>query len=134
MSFYSRTNTTIGSVTNEDIEYTVSTNPVLFEATGELEVVITETVDKDEIYYNGDTIIFTITMTRTEGVTKAIPGITLTDTFPDIVNYSASDVETVVGISGSIDVTDKTLTISNITLSNDNPIVEIKVKGTIFLP
>lgn len=134
MSFYSRTNSIIGSVTNEGINYNVTSSPLLFEATSELEVIITEAVDKDEIYYNGDNIIFTITMTRSEGITKPITGITLTDTFPDIISYSASDVETSSGISGDINVTDKTLTISNITLSNDNPIVEIKVKGTITLP
>jgi uncharacterized repeat protein (TIGR01451 family) len=107
---------------------------VSFEAFEDLPIYITKTVDRAEpVYYNGDTIIFTISITRSEGVQGAINQITLTDDLPAIVKFQQNNVEILEGTGGNIKVTGNNLTIENIVLNQGNPIFTVKITGKISL-
>ena len=110
----------------------VSSVPVSFQAANELGIIITKTIDKTgEVYFQGETITFTITMTRVAGMSGAINQITLTDEVPAVVKFTKDNVQQTVGTGGNISVSGQTLTVDGLVLNNGNPTNTIIIKGTI---
>lgn len=110
----------------------VSSAPVSFQAANELGIIITKTIDKpDEIYYQGETIIFTITMELAKDVTGTINQITLTDEMPAVVKFTQGNVQLSDGTKGNISVSGQTLTISGLVLNKAHPKDIITITGII---
>ncbi len=117
----------IGATTQQ-----VSSVPVSFEAANELGIIITKKIDRSgEVYFQGETIIFTITMTREAGITGAINQITLTDEVPAVVKFTKDNVQLIGGTSGNINVSGQKLTITELVLNNGNPTITVIITGTI---
>ena len=110
----------------------VSSEPVSFQAANELGIIITKTIDKaGEVYFQGEKIIFTITMTRVAGMSGAINQITLTDDVPAVVKFTKDNVQQTVGTGGNISVSGQKLTVTGLVLNNGNPTNTIVITGTI---
>lgn len=117
----------IGATTQQ-----VSSVPVSFQAANELGIIITKKIDRsEEVYFQGETIIFTITMTREAGITGAINQITLIDEVPAVVKFTKDNVQLIGGTSGNISVSGQTLTITGLVLNNGNPTITVIITGTI---
>lgn len=113
----------------------VSSEPVSFQAANELGIIITKTIDKvGEVYFQGEKIIFTITMTRVAGMSGAINQITLTDEVPGVVKFTKDNVQQTVGTGGNISVSGQKLTVTGLVLNNGNPTNTIVITGTIDIP
>lgn len=131
MAIYSEINE--GIVTKEGSSLEAKAN-VSFQAVNDVGVKITQTIDRPgELYYNGEEIIFYITITRMNGVTDTINKLTITDDFPSIVSYSEANVEHIEGTSGKVSVVGQLLTISDLVLNNGKPTITYKITGTITI-
>lgn len=111
---------------------TTQTTTISFEAEQSLPIEIKKSVNKpDEVYFEGDSIVFTVDLTRT--TSKTIKNITLTDTIPSIVTFDPSSGITVNGFHGPIhfDTDSRVLTITDIVLNDANPITTVTVSGEI---
>ena len=111
---------------------TTQTSSISFEAEQSLPIEIKKSVNKpDEVYFEGDSIVFTVDLTRT--TSKTIKNITLTDTIPSIVTFDASSGITVNGFHGPIhfDADSRVLTITDIVLNDASPVTTVTVSGEI---
>lgn len=132
MAITTLTNTAIVEKKIGTTSYQVPSTPVNFQAGDELGIVITKTIDRPgEMYYQGETIVFTITLTRAAGVTSTINQITLTDEVPAIVKYTKDNIKQTVGAAGNISVSGQTLKITELTLNNGNPTITFVITGKI---
>lgn len=108
------------------------TASVTFEAEQVLPVEINKTIDKpDEVYFEGNTITFTVTLNKTTPYT--ISNLTFTDTIPEVVSFDPSTGITIDGPHGPItfDADRRLLSINEIILNSDKPTVTITITGTI---
>lgn len=109
-------------------------NTVTFQAANEIGILITKTINRPgELYYEGDTIVFTVTITRATGVTGAINQITITDDIPSVVSFTQAGVQQTIGTGGNISVSGQTVTVSGLVLNNGNPTNTIVVTGIIHV-
>ncbi|MHC1685154.1 MAG: hypothetical protein AB6733_19835 [Clostridiaceae bacterium] len=121
------TSTVTAAVGN--VEKTAS---VTFEAEQVLPVEINKTIDKpDEVYFVGNTIVFTVTLNKTTPHT--ISNLTFTDTIPEVVSFDPSTGITIDGAHGPItfDADRRLLSINELILNSDKPTVTITITGTI---
>ena len=125
MAEYINTGTaSIGSMTQS--------TTISFEAEQSLPIEIKKSVNKpDEIYFEGDSIVFTVDLTRT--TLKTVKNITLTDTIPSIVTFDPKSGITIDGFHGPVhfDSDNRVLTITDIVLNDDNPVTTVTISGEI---
>ena len=109
-------------------------NTVTFQPANEIGILITKTINRPgELYYEGDTIVFTVTITRAAGITGAINQITITDDIPSVVSFTQAGVQQTIGTGGNISVSGQTVTVSGLVLNNGNPTNTIVVTGIIHI-
>lgn len=121
------TNSAIAAVGNA-----TQTATVTFEADQVLPITLVKNVNKPgEIYFEGESIVLTIDLART--TPKNISNITLTDTIPTIITFNPDTGVIINGSHGSVDFDSNTrvLTISNLSLNDNNPISTVTISGTI---
>ncbi len=132
MAITTASNIAVAEKTIKGATHQVSSEPVSFQAANELGIIITKTINRPgEVYFQGETIIFTITMTRAAGIESSINQITLTDQVPAVVKFTKDNVQLVGGTSGNISVSGQTLKITELVLNNGNPTITVIITGTI---
>lgn len=132
MAITTASNIAVAEKTIKGATHQVSSEPVSFQAANELGIIITKTINRPgEVYFQGETIIFTITMTRAASIESSINQITLTDQVPAVVKFTKDNVQLVGGTSGNISVSGQTLKITELVLNNGNPTITVIITGTI---
>lgn len=111
---------------------TTQTATISFEAEQSLPLKIKKSVNKpDEVYFEGDSIVFTVDLART--TSKTVKNITLTDTIPSIVTFDPSSGITISGFHGPVhfNADSRVLTITDLVLNDDNPVTTVTISGEI---
>lgn len=138
-NYQNAANTSYRSTGNQTV--TVPPATVIYNAGDSYSVTVTKTVDHpNEYYYQGDPIVFTITITRTPGVTGTINNIVVNDTLEKPFKLATGDVNNDVLITNgagagiSYNVATRLLTINNLVLNTgQGDVISITIHGVIDL-
>ena len=112
------------------------TKNIIFYASSELPLTITESLDKQRYYFPGEDITFTLKLTlkanSTDSTVTTLDEISLEDTLPDVVVITTAGVKIEGGlVNPDPVVTGQKVTITGISLDADHVEATITIPGKI---